>query len=414
MISIITPTHNSKYLADAWDSLQAQTYTDWEWVLVPNGDNAAIPDVIRQDARVQVYPHLEKATIGTLKKFACEKARGEIVVEFDHDDLLTPNALAETVKALEDADFVYSNHAEFIDETWKPYTYDAAYGWEYRPFSIYGHEFSEIVSFEPTGHSLSLVHFAPDHLRAWRAKAYWDIDGHDITLPICDDHDLCVRFYLAKTIKHIDKCLYLYRRHKAQTFIQSETNVLIQKTTREIQARYIYRLADRWATLHGLARVDLGAAHGKPDGFIGVDNRPWPGVDHVCDVNGGLPFDDHSIGLIRAVDFLEHIPDKVKLMNEIWRVLCDGGWLLSRTPSTDGRGAFQDPTHCSYWNENSLWYFTNRDYARYVPDIRCRFQGVRIATDYPSDWHRQNKISYVYADLTAIKTWRRRPGRISI
>ena len=70
MISIITPTHSSKYLVDAWNSLQTQTYTDWEWVLVPNGDNAAIPDVIRQDVRVHVYPYSEKATFGALKKFA--------------------------------------------------------------------------------------------------------------------------------------------------------------------------------------------------------------------------------------------------------------------------------------------------------------------------------------------------------
>ena len=30
------------------------------------------------------------------------------------------------------------------------------------------------------------------------------------------------------------------------------------------------------------------------------------------------------------------------------------------TPSTDGRGAFQDPTHVSFYNENSFWYFTDR------------------------------------------------------
>ncbi len=33
--------------------------------------------------------------------------------------------------------------------------------------------------------------------------------------------------------------------------------------------------------------------------------------------------------------------------------LYDEGWFLSQTPSTDGRGAFQDPTHVSMWNSNS-------------------------------------------------------------
>ena len=50
--------------------------------------------------------------------------------------------------------------------------------------------------------------------------------------------------------------------------------------------------------------------------------------------------------MIRAVDFLEHVADKVALFNEVYRLLAPGGLLLSQTPSTDGRGAFQDPTHC--------------------------------------------------------------------
>lgn len=414
MISIITATHNTKYLAETWESVQAQTFDDWEWALVPNGE-AAIPDGIRQDGRVRVRPHREKATIGALKRFACEQAKGDIIVELDHDDLLTPDALAEIAAAFADptVDFVYSNHAEFVDGTWEPHTYDASYGWEYRPFECQGRSFTEVVSFEPDARAMGLVWYAPDHVRAWRASAYWEIGGHNTSLAICDDHDLCVRFYLAKNARWIDKCLYLYRRHGGQTFAQSDTNALIQTTTRQLQAQYIYRLAERWADLNGLAKVDLGAAHGKPDGWIGVDAVAWPGVDHVCTVPP-LPFESHSVGIIRAVDFLEHVPDQVGLMNEIWRVLVDGGWLLSRTPSTDGRGAFQDPTHVSFWNENSFFYYTDRIFARYVPGIRCRFQGFRVATDFPNSWCREHNVPYVYADLSAVKTWRRRPGRIMI
>lgn len=411
MISIITPTHDTKYLSETWESVKGQTFTDWQWVIVPNG-NVSIPDDIQQDERVKIYPH-DKATIGMLKRYACGNAAGEFIVELDHDDLLTPDALVEIHSALQDADFVYSNHAEFIDNTWKPHTYDAIYGWEYRDFDYCGHSLTEIVSFQPDARSMGLVWYAPDHVRAWRKDAYQDIGGHNVNLAICDDHDLCIRFYLTKRIKHIDKCLYLYRRHGAQTFVQSDTNALIQKTTRQLQAQYIYRLAERWADLNGLAKVDLGAAHGKPQGWIGVDIRPWPGVDYACEVPP-LPFDSHSIGIVRAVDFLEHVPDQVGLMNEIWRVLTDGGWLLSRTPSTDGRGAFQDPTHVSFWNENSFFYYTDRNFSRYVPDIKARFQGFRIATDYPNDWCKDHKVPYVYADLSAVKTWRRRPGKIAI
>ncbi len=96
-------------------------------------------------------------------------------------------------------------------------------------------------------------------------------------------------------------------------------------------------------------------------------------------------------------------------MNEIYRILVPGGWLLSRTPSTDGRGAFQDPTHCSFWNPNSFWYYTKKEQAKYVPGVECRFQGARIWQSYPSEWHEKHKILYVFGDLVALKG-QRQPG----
>jgi hypothetical protein len=88
--------------------------------------------------------------------------------------------------------------------------------------------------------------------------------------------------------------------------------------------------------------------------------------------------------------------------------------LLTLTPSTDGRGAFQDPTHVAFYNENSFWYFTDQDYARFAPQLKCRFQVSRLATYYPSEWHEQCKISYVCANLIAIKEGPRQGGFLRI
>ena len=107
--------------------------------------------------------------------------------------------------------------------------------------------------------------------------------------------------------------------------------------------------------------------------------------------------------MIRAVDFLEHVADKVALFNELYRLLAPGGLLLSQTPSTDGRGAFQDPTHVGFYNENSFWFFTEAKYQSYVPEIQARFQVSRLVTDYPSEWHSAHNISYVTANLIALK-----------
>jgi SAM-dependent methyltransferase len=160
--------------------------------------------------------------------------------------------------------------------------------------------------------------------------------------------------------------------------------------------------------------LDLGAAHNKHPQYLGVDQYAREGVDIVADVTKGLDLPDNSVGVIRAKDFLEHIPDKIALFNELYRVLAHGGLLLSLTPSSDGRGAFQDPTHVAYYNENSFWYFTDRNYANFVPQIQTRFQVSRLVTFFPNDWHQQHNIPYVNANLIAIKDGPRQGGILSI
>jgi SAM-dependent methyltransferase len=265
-------------------------------------------------------------------------------------------------------------------------------------------------AWEPDAAMMSNICFAPNHVRAWRRSTYEQIGGHDAALVLADDFDLCCRMYLATTIKRIAQCLYLYRRHDDQTSIAR--NAELQPYAAGVADRYRYELAVRWARLNNLAALDLGAAHDRPVGFVGLDRHAGADVNVRADASGGLPFATSSVGVVRAHDFLEHVADKVAMMNEIWRVLAPGGWLLSSTPSSDGRGAYQDPTHVSYWNENSFWYYTTARYARYVPEIVARFQANRVRTYYPSVWHEQHQISYVDAALVAVKDGYRPPGLV--
>ncbi|MEN6615118.1 MAG: methyltransferase domain-containing protein, partial [Syntrophorhabdus sp.] len=97
--------------------------------------------------------------------------------------------------------------------------------------------------------------------------------------------------------------------------------------------------------------------------------------DLLCDVLEGLPYPDSTIDMIRADDFLEHIPigKTVQVITEIWRVLKPGGIFESSTPSTDGRGAFMDPTHVSFWNCNSWLYYSDPQY-RGLYGIKADFE----------------------------------------
>lgn len=406
-ISIFTPTHKPTYLLETYESLLSQDFKDWEWIVVPN-HGAQIPDM--GDPRVRIIRDaqlLPDPAIGYLKRLACSHAKAPIHLELDHDDLLREDALGIVYKAFEEgAEFVYTGFAEFNMPGWTPYMYNSAWGWEYKPFEWRGKHFMYSTGFPPLPPWILLITHGPNHIRSWTAKAYEEVGGHDVTMAGGDDYDLYVKLWVAgKRFKHIPECLYFYRRLEGGENSYLQRNQLIHQMVRERYPRYVLDACARWCRDTGLKAVDLGSLHGKPPGdcWVGVDRFPGPGVDVVADLNERWPFEDDSVGLIRAQDFVEHLRDPIHTMNEAWRVLAADGMMLIEVPSTDGRGAFQDPSHVSFWNEHSFWYYTQPQYRGFVQDIKAAFWPTRCITYFPSKWHEENRIPYVQAHLVAIK-----------
>ena len=147
-------------------------------------------------------------------------------------------------------------------------------------------------------------------------------------------------------------------------------------------------------------KLNLGCGRAKLDGYLNIDSYDAVQPDLLCDIVNGLPFPDDSVDEIRADDFLEHVPaDRVIfVVEEIYRVLKHGGVFVHITPSTDGRGAFQDPTHRSFWNINSWEYFT-WDAFRELYGIRAKFAGRnrQVAT------HLRRHIIHVRGVMVALK-----------
>ena len=406
-ISVITPlpsTHE-KFISEAHSSLVGQTHGDWEWVIVEN-NGWHVPDEIRADGRVRVVAgNGDGNNIGRLKKLAAQNSLGDIILEFDADDILTPDCLAEVAGAIRDGVVMaYSNSAEFNSDTWASTHYSSFWGWEWRDFDYNGHRLCEMVGWEPSPHMMRYVFWAPNHVRAWDRRAYFDIGGHDERIKIGDDHDLCCRFYIkygASGIRHIDKCLYLYRIHGDNSC--RVWNVDVQNQTEANYCKYSRDMATKWAADNGLMCLDLGGRFDKWPGYSSVDKHPP--ADFICDLEKRWPMPDCSVGVLRASHIVEHLADPVFTMNEAYRVLAPGGWMFIDVPSTDGRGAFQDPTHKSFWNINSFWYYTDREFAKYIqPEYKGRFQLSRAVTYYPNDFFRGNEISVVQADLIALKS----------
>jgi predicted SAM-dependent methyltransferase len=128
-------------------------------------------------------------------------------------------------------------------------------------------------------------------------------------------------------------------------------------------------------------KLNLGCGTKKMEGYVNIDIRKDVGADVVCDIGThGLPYGNDEATEIIAQDFLEHIPQArvVFVMDEIWRVLKHGGRFESMTPSTDGRGAFQDPTHVSFWNYNSWLYYTEES-MRHQIGATAKFVVIGLA-----------------------------------
>jgi SAM-dependent methyltransferase len=104
-------------------------------------------------------------------------------------------------------------------------------------------------------------------------------------------------------------------------------------------------------------KLNLGSADRFLPGYTNVDLYQYGNVDVVTDLSQRWPWEDSVADEILAHDIIEHLPDKIHTMNEAHRVLRRGGLFDIVVPTTDGRGAFQDPTHVSFWNRNSFFYF---------------------------------------------------------
>ena len=442
LISLITPTHDARWIPQLWESIKAQRGPDWEWVVAVNhktgrrqaldGLASDVEAATGRDPRVRIVKDERPFSgVGSAKRHAFMQGKGDVLMEVDHDDLLLPGAIEECAVTMLDPEigFCYSDFCDFGEPG--PVTYqipEVRRQWDANGFVFYDADLPGlgkrecVASFEPSAQAVSLVFYAPNHFRAWRRSAYEAAGGHRPDLALCDDHELVCRTYLTTKMARVPLPLYAYRIAGQNTWAKNQAE--IRRLTLEIRSQYLEHLILREAQLRRLPCFDLGSAISPRPGWLTVDVPGVPDADGCearLDVAHDLsqapwPWPDSSVGAFRASDLLEHLPDKQQTMREIWRCLAPGGWLLSLTPSTDGRGAFSDPTHVSYWNQDSFPYWTRAQKARYVrhrePPMNrhVRFMEVELRTDsFGGD------TPYVVANLIALKEGMPRlPGEIMI
>ena len=297
-VSIYTPAYNTgqQRLLRTWRSLQRQSYVDWEWVIVD--DHSSDPgtlealEEIRADYRVSFH-RLEKPSgnVGELKGYLCSAASGDIFVELDHDDVLTPHAIgwiAEAFATHPECGVAYTNWSEQYEgkQEFHDYGTDYAFGygkahWEWHPenyatFDKVETQYLVQDSLRINAKTIRHIVGVPNHIRAWTRKAYHDAGGYS-RLHVADDYELLVRLFLTTRFVQIPRLGYVQFYNAGSIGnTQHSRNKEIQRIVRFVANHYEQRIHARL--------LELGV-----DDFIwtphGLDwNRPHPEPESHCSI----------------------------------------------------------------------------------------------------------------------------------
>jgi glycosyltransferase involved in cell wall biosynthesis len=123
-VSIIMPAYNrEQYLAAAIDSVLAQTYQDWELIVVDDGSTDSSPVIAQAYAREHpgrvIFERQENAGPTAARNNGIRRAGGRLIAFLDSDDLWVPTKLERQVPVFDSPDdvaFVYTGY-ELVDES---------------------------------------------------------------------------------------------------------------------------------------------------------------------------------------------------------------------------------------------------------------------------------------------------------
>ena len=131
LVSIIMPSYNTgKYIAESINSVIAQTYTDWELIIVDDTSTDNTDEIVQRvilsgaqaeskdpDPRIRYLKNDKKSGAAVTRNRALHEAKGKWIAFLDSDDLWAPDKLEKQIAFMEKNGyaFTYTRYAE-IDE----------------------------------------------------------------------------------------------------------------------------------------------------------------------------------------------------------------------------------------------------------------------------------------------------------
>jgi hypothetical protein len=374
LVSCIMPTADrQRFVPLAIENFLQQDYPSKELIILDDGQDT-VAGVVPSDPRVHYMRLSQKQTLGAKRNQCVQASHGDLIMHWDDDDWSAPHRIRYQVEALfqEKAEVCGLREMLFYDlstsQTWL-YSYPAGQkAWLAGGSLLYTRNFWQRAPF-------------PNVQVGEDARFIWS-QNHP-KLAVLPDY----RFYVAMIHPNNTSPKMCTDRYWSR-FPQDARHIMGE-------AADLYQSGNSAASRQEPPperrpmKLNLGCCDAPVAGFVNVDIVPGPTVDQVADLRAPWPWPDDSIEYVRAWDIIEHLPDKIMTMNEIYRVLVPGGQAEIAVPTTEGSGAFQDPTHVSFWNRRSFLYYEagNPYRERFAASygVRAKFQTVWERTDQSVD-----------------------------
>ncbi len=202
-VSIITAAYNhARFIRQAIESAQGQTYRDFEHVVVDDGSSDGTAEVLRSFGDRISYIRQDNCGAHAALNRAIRESSGELIALLDSDDAWLPNKLERQVEAFErhpGAGLVYSQ-ASLIDDTGRISNNSAPIG---KPLTDPLHSLSDLLN----------ENHIPTLTAIFKRECIDEVGYFDESFKAMADWDLWLRISARWPIIFVPEPLALYRVH---------------------------------------------------------------------------------------------------------------------------------------------------------------------------------------------------------
>jgi glycosyltransferase involved in cell wall biosynthesis len=221
-VSIVTPFLDAgRYLREAIESVLAQTYDDWELLLIDDGSSDQGPGIARRYSlawpqKIRCLSHPRHANLGASasRNLGIRHASGEYLAFLDADDVYLPRKLEENVRILDavaDADVLYG--ATEYWHSWSGVPADEKRDWIWHPRGVeinkVVHPARALLAFLTDGGTVPCMGSVLVRRAAVMAVGGWE----DSFRTNCTDQVFHAKLLLRSGAIFSDMCLDRYRQH---------------------------------------------------------------------------------------------------------------------------------------------------------------------------------------------------------